>query len=62
MYDPRCYDLAADFLEDEDVPPRQRAALAAHLAQTIQNAIEAEIEDLRIMFARELDGIEMGGE
>lgn len=55
-YDRRCYDLALEFLEDEDVPPRQRKELAHHLAQTIQNAIECEIEDIRILLAKELEG------
>lgn len=55
-YDPKCYDLAVWFLDGEDVPSPARDQLARHLAQTIQNAIECEIEDLRSMFARELEG------
>lgn len=42
MYDPKCYQLASDFLEDhpsKDIEPNRRA-----LAQRIQNEIEEIIE------------------
>ena len=47
-YDSRCYDLAMDFLEDEQLTPPDRATQAHHLAMAIQNAIENFIEELRI--------------
>ena len=56
-YDHRCYELAWTFIEDEGpLPAGAHEKLAHHLAQTIQNAIECELEDLRSMFARELEG------
>jgi hypothetical protein len=45
-YDSRCYDLAMDFLEDEQLTPPDRATQAHHLAQAIQNAIADFIDEL----------------
>ena len=44
-YDPRCYDLAEIFLEDE--PNLNAEEYKKHLAGVIQEAIEGEIEWMR---------------
>lgn len=43
MYDPACEDLALHFLPDQWFPSRAR--VAAELAQAIQDAIEAWLDD-----------------
>lgn len=44
-FDPRCYELAADFLADE--PTLNTDAARITLAAEIQRAIEAEIDFMR---------------
>jgi len=46
MYDIKCHELAEAFLSDEP-EPMQTAKNIARLAQTIQTAIEDEIESIR---------------
>jgi hypothetical protein len=56
MYDPNCHDLAEHFLDDEtaggfhdwDVVQAHRARVK-ELAQAIQDAIEAWLEDHRLV-------------
>lgn len=44
-FDPKCYDLAEAFLQDE--PLLNTDARRSHLAQVIQSVIEEEIADMR---------------
>jgi hypothetical protein len=45
-WDPRCYDLAEVFLQDDPpLPAAAHEARASHLAGTIQQAIEDWLED-----------------
>ena len=45
MYDPKCYALAEDFLEDE--PLLNRESCRKELAQEIQTAIESWVNEAR---------------
>jgi hypothetical protein len=46
MFDTQCFQLAQDFLDDEPIN-RRTIDQAQRLAQVIQDAIEAYLEDLR---------------
>jgi hypothetical protein len=46
MYDPKCHDLATEFLAEER-PALRTDAHVQRLAQVIQDAIEDEIEAMR---------------
>ena len=54
-YDPKCYELADLFLQDEVYSRRDRAKLAHELAQGIQSYIGGWIEGFRDALQETLD-------
>jgi hypothetical protein len=53
MHDPKCYELAREFLADE--PELNTEPNAIRIADAIQRAIEDEITDLRVQMVSEVD-------